>query len=56
MRTSVRPTGMYAQARGDFQVLAERDRCTLRAHLGSDGATGLATLHAAITAALAASW
>jgi len=35
-----------------FQVLAERDRCTLCAHLGPDGAAGLATLHTAITAAL----
>ena len=41
-----------AQARGDFQVLAERDRRALRVHLGADVAAGLATLHRAITAAL----
>ena len=33
-----------AQARGDFQVLAERKRRALRAHIGGDLATGLATL------------
>jgi transaldolase / glucose-6-phosphate isomerase len=37
-----------AQARGDFQVLAERDRRVLRVHLGPDVAAGLATLQAAI--------
>ncbi len=37
-----------AQARGDFQVLAERGRRALRVHLGSDVEAGLATLHAAI--------
>jgi transaldolase / glucose-6-phosphate isomerase len=42
-----------AQARGDFQVLAERDRRVLRAHLGPDVAAGLATLQAAISEALA---
>ena len=42
-----------AQARGDFQVLAERDRRVLRAHLGRDVAAGLATLQAAISEALA---
>jgi transaldolase/glucose-6-phosphate isomerase len=41
-----------AQARGDFQVLAERDRRALRVHLGPDVAAGLATLQAAVTAAL----
>src|SRR5678816_1199189 len=41
-----------AQARGDFQVLVERDRRALRVHLGSDVAAGLATLHRALTAAL----
>jgi transaldolase/glucose-6-phosphate isomerase len=30
-----------AQARGDFDVLVERDRRALRAHLGADVATGL---------------
>jgi transaldolase/glucose-6-phosphate isomerase len=42
-----------AQARGDFHVLAERDRRVLRAHLGPDVAAGLATLQAAIAEALA---
>jgi transaldolase/glucose-6-phosphate isomerase len=41
-----------AQARGDFQVLVERDRRALRVHLGADLAKGLATLQEAITAAL----
>jgi transaldolase/glucose-6-phosphate isomerase len=42
-----------AQARGDFQVLAERERRALRVHLGKDVAAGLATLTAAINRALA---
>ena len=42
-----------AQARGDFQVLVERDRRALRAHLGADVGAGLRTLQTAITAALA---
>jgi transaldolase/glucose-6-phosphate isomerase len=42
-----------AQARGDFQVLAERERRALRVHLGADVAAGLGTLQTAITAALA---
>ena len=42
-----------AQARGDFQVLAERNRRALRVHLGSDVAAGLRTLEAAIVKALA---
>jgi hypothetical protein len=33
-----------AQARGDFQVLADRQRRTLRVHLGSDVKAGLAKL------------
>lgn len=37
-----------AQARGDFQVLAERDRRALRVHLGKDVRAGLATLKTAI--------
>jgi hypothetical protein len=37
-----------AQARGDFQVLAERNRRVLRVHLGSDVRAGLATLSAAV--------
>jgi transaldolase/glucose-6-phosphate isomerase len=40
-----------AQARGDFQVLAERDRRALRVHLG-DAERGLATLQEAMRAAL----
>jgi glucose-6-phosphate isomerase len=41
-----------AQARGDFQVLADRDRCALRVHLGADVEAGLSTLEMAITQAL----
>jgi len=41
-----------AQARGDFQVLAERDRRALRVHLGKDVKAGLAKLTAAIEQAL----
>jgi transaldolase / glucose-6-phosphate isomerase len=41
-----------AQARGDFQVLAERDRRALRVHLGEDVDKGLATLQKAIKQAL----
>jgi transaldolase / glucose-6-phosphate isomerase len=37
-----------AQARGDFQVLAERGRRALRVHLGSNLKAGLNTLQAAI--------
>ncbi len=37
-----------AQARGDFGVLAERDRRALRVHLGPDVDTGLKRLSAAI--------
>jgi hypothetical protein len=33
-----------AEARGDFQVLAERDRRVLQVHLGTDVRLGLATL------------
>jgi len=40
-----------AQARGDFQVLAERKRRALRVHL-HDVESGLATLQAAIAKAL----
>ncbi|MGB8458890.1 MAG: bifunctional transaldolase/phosoglucose isomerase [Candidatus Acidiferrum sp.] len=42
-----------AQARGDFAVLAARDRRALRVHLGKDLAAGLATLTDAIQLALA---
>jgi hypothetical protein len=41
-----------AQARGDFQVLAERGRRALRVHLGSNVKAGLATLLAAVQKAL----
>jgi transaldolase/glucose-6-phosphate isomerase len=41
-----------AQARGDFQVLAERGRRALRVHLGPDVAAGLAALDAAVQRAL----
>ena len=41
-----------AQARGDFQVLAERNRRALRVHLGEDLESGLATLNAAVREAL----
>jgi len=41
-----------AQARGDFQVLADRDRRALRVHLGIDVAAGLQTLQTATMAAL----
>ena len=42
-----------AQARGDFQVLAERGRRLLRVHLGRDVPAGLQALDAALAAALA---
>jgi transaldolase/glucose-6-phosphate isomerase len=41
-----------AQARGDFQVLAERGRRALRVHLGADVSSGLVKLNDAIAAAL----
>ena len=41
-----------AQARGDFDVLAERGRRALRVHITGDLETGLHTLAAAITAAV----
>jgi len=41
-----------AQARGDFQVLADRGRRALRVHLGSNLKAGLATLQAAVQKAL----
>ena len=41
-----------AQARGDFQVLAERGRRALRVHLGSNVKAGLATLLAAVQKAV----
>ena len=43
-----------AQARGDFDVLAERKRRALRVHLGADVDAGLARLVKAVEAALAA--
>ena len=42
-----------AQARGDFQVLAERNRRALRVHLGSDVPGALSALQTAMRAALA---
>jgi hypothetical protein len=41
-----------AQARGDFQVLSERNRRALRIHLGKDVAGGLRKIDAAIEEAL----
>jgi transaldolase/glucose-6-phosphate isomerase len=42
-----------AQARGDFDVLAERGRRALRVHLGPDVSAGLAALTEAVAQALA---
>jgi len=42
-----------AQARGDFEVLAERGRRALRVHLGADVRAGLVRLEAAMRLALA---
>ena len=42
-----------AEARGDFEVLAERGRRVLRVHLGSHVAAGLTTLKDAVRKALA---
>ena len=42
-----------AQARGDFEVLAERNRRVLRAHLGPNVKAGLTKLQAAMREALA---
>jgi transaldolase/glucose-6-phosphate isomerase len=41
-----------AQARGDFQVLAERGRRALRVHLGKDVDAGLSQLEKAVNEAL----
>jgi len=41
-----------AQARGDFQVLAERKRRALRLHLGKDVKAGLTALRDAVLEAL----
>ena len=41
-----------AQARGDFNVLVERDRRALRAHLGADVTASLGTLRGALLTAL----
>ncbi|HSY91100.1 MAG TPA: bifunctional transaldolase/phosoglucose isomerase [Candidatus Binatus sp.] len=41
-----------AQARGDFQVLADRGRRALRVHLGSNLKAGLAALQAAVQTAI----
>ena len=42
-----------AQARGDFQVLADRKRRVLRVHLGKDIRAGLVKLHDLVNAAVA---
>jgi transaldolase/glucose-6-phosphate isomerase len=42
-----------AQARGDFAVLAERNRRALRIHLGPDVRAGLTAIDAAVRQALA---
>jgi transaldolase/glucose-6-phosphate isomerase len=42
-----------AQARGDFQVLAERGRRGLRIHVGEDVSTGLAAILKTVEQALA---
>jgi len=42
-----------AEARGDFEVLAERDRRVLRVHLGVHVAAGLTTLKDIVRQALA---
>ena len=42
-----------AEARGDFEVLAERDRRVLRVHLGPHVAAGLTTLKEAVRRSLA---
>jgi hypothetical protein len=41
-----------AQARGDFQVLVDRERRALRLHLGADVRAGLEVVHAAVRDAL----
>ncbi len=41
-----------AQARGDFQVLADRHRRALRVHIGKDIKAGLARLHDLVSAAV----
>jgi len=41
-----------AQARSDFQVLADRGRRALRVHLGKDVGTGLSVLRKAIDQAI----
>jgi glucose-6-phosphate isomerase len=41
-----------AQARGDFQMLAERRRRALRVHIGKDVKAGLAKLHDLVSAAV----
>ncbi len=41
-----------AQARGDFEVLAARQRRALRVHLGPDVRAGLTKLHEIVQSAL----
>jgi transaldolase / glucose-6-phosphate isomerase len=43
-----------AEARGDFAVLAERDRRALRVHLGANVSAGLDALETALMSALQA--
>jgi transaldolase/glucose-6-phosphate isomerase len=45
-------TLIAAQARGDFGVLMDRDRRAMRVHISGDPKTGLASLQAALCAAL----
>jgi hypothetical protein len=42
-----------AQARGDFQVLADRNRRALRVHIGADVKTDLAKLNSIVSRVLA---
>ena len=51
-RAMIFATVLAAQARGDFDVLAERGRRAVRVHLGSDVAAGLKQLSEMVGAAL----
>jgi hypothetical protein len=52
LATPVKATIADWQARGDFQVLADRGRRALRVHLGSNLKAGLGTLQAPVQKAL----
>jgi hypothetical protein len=52
LATPVKATIADGQARGDFQVLADRGRRALRVPLGSNLKAGLGTLRAAVQKAL----